>query len=84
MKVVDTVLLEKWPSNMLVGNTYNEGPPMTVVLWNITEAIIYIVPDDHFMAMDQQLLDASIPSSFLNWSSVTIILSLFHRLSVWG
>ena len=38
--------------------------------------------DDHLTAMDQQLLDASIPSSFLNWSSVTIILSLFHRLSV--
>ena len=23
---------------------------MTVVLWNITEAIIYIIPDDHFWA----------------------------------
>ena len=38
--------------------------------------------DDHFTAMDQQMLDASSPSSFLNWSYVTIILSLFHRLSV--
>lgn len=57
---------------------------MTVVLWNITEAIICIVPDDHFTAMDQRLLNVSIPSSFLNGSSVTIILSLSHILGVWG
>lgn len=55
---------------------------MTLVLWDIAEAIVCIVPNHNFMlwASDCYISTVPAPSSFLNGSSATLFLFLSHIL----